>query len=109
MRAILFVLALGTLGPGVAAAQGADPAAEVMITFNTERFDPPNVELRRGVRLTFHNLSARESLTIVAADGSFESWPLGQHGQWSHTFGEKGRHEFLVKEHPEVRGTAEVR
>ena len=105
---IVILLALALL-TGPVAAQSYDPSGEVIVTLGTQRFDPTTVDLRRGVRLTFHNLSLRETLTVVSADGGFESWPLGKHGQWSHTFQKAGRYEYFVKEHPDVRGVAEVR
>ncbi len=108
-RAALVLIAIVALQPAPDLAQGNDPASEVIVTFSARRFDPARVEVRRGVRVTFHNLSSTEVLTIVSASGAFESWPLGRHGQWSHVFTEAGRHEFHVKEHPEVRGFAEVR
>jgi len=109
VRSLFLGLAILALAAPPAAAQTVDPAAEVIVTLSTQRFDPSTVELRRGVRLTFHNLAASETLTVVSADGSFESWPLGKHGQWSHTFAKAGRYEFFVGEHPEVRGIANVR
>ncbi len=94
----------------VPAAAQFDPTAEVIVTVSRTRFDPAVVETRRGVRVTFHNLASDPGLlTLVADDGSFESWPLGPRSQWTHIFEQAGRHTFHVKEHPEVRGAAEVR
>jgi plastocyanin len=103
---VLSIIALSSM-PGTAAA--TDPASEVIIAFGQQRFDPAMVEVRRGVRVTFHNLSTSEVLTIADAAGRFESWPLGEHGEWTHVFSEPGHYEFFVKEHPEVRGVAEIR
>lgn len=86
------------------------PGTEVIVAFSALRFEPAIVEVRRGTRVTFHNLHAGdEPYTIVAADGSFESWPLGPQGQWSHRFKTRGEHEYFLKEHPETRGKAVVR
>lgn len=91
-----------------AGADSYDPASEVIVTVSRHRFDPATVEVRRGVRVTFHCLATDETLTVVASDGSFESWALGDQGQWSHRFLEPGLHTFFVKEHPDVKGAARV-
>lgn len=87
-----------------------DPTAEVIVAVHPSRFDPPVVEARRGIRVSFHNLDPVGRVTIVADDGSFESWELVPGGgHWSHVFREKGTFGFHVKERPEVRGRAQVR
>lgn len=107
MRRPFLLLILATL------LLGADldpPGTEVIVTFGTDGFDPPTVEVRVGARVTFHNLHVGdETYTIVAEDGSFESWPLGPHGEWSHRFGKRGDHVYFLEERPETRGTAIVR
>jgi hypothetical protein len=104
----LLVLLLGMVSG--AASGEFDPTGEVVVTVTLSRFDPGVVETRRGLPVTFHNLApGPELLTIVADDGSFESWPLGPRSQWTHVFEGAGRFPFHVKEHPEIRGVAEVR
>jgi plastocyanin len=106
IRSLVLILLVGAL----LGADFEDPASEVIVTFNQTRFDPAVVEVRRGVRVVFHSLDAAPGgHAIVAADGSFESWPLGMHGQWSYRFKELGTHEFYVKGHPGTRGRAIVK
>jgi plastocyanin len=105
-RALLLALLLAA---GMAKGDRDDPASEVIVTVSTARFDPAVVEVRRGVRVTFHSLSDLPGgLVVVAADGSFESWPLGMHGEWSHRFGDAGTLEYFVDQRPETRGRAIV-
>ena len=110
MRPAQIVLLALLFAASVANSNPDDPATEVIVTVSTTRFDPSIVEIRRGVRLTFHSLADLPGgLTVVAADGSFESWPLGRHGQWSHRFTTVGTFEYLVKQQPEIRGRAIVK
>lgn len=91
------------------AADADPPGTEVVVAFNRTRFEPATVEVRRGARVTFHNMEAGPATyTIVASDGSFESLPLGQTGEWSHRFLTNGEHEYFLKEHPQTRGKAIV-
>ncbi len=107
LRRLLPILLLAL---GMAGAAPYDPASEVIVTVSSSRVDPEVVEIRRGVRLTFHCLSDLPGgLVVVAADGSFESWSLGMNSQWSHHFAEIGTFEFFVKGHPETRGRVIVR
>lgn len=86
------------------------PGTEVIVTFGAGGFDPARIEIRPATRVTFHNLHpGDETYTIVAADGSFESWPLGPHGEWSHRFTKRGEHTYFLEQRPETRGTAVVR
>ncbi len=88
-----------------------DPSGtEVVVAVNRLRFEPTTVEVRLGARVTFHNMDAGDgTFTIVASDSSFESGPLGTHGEWSYRFGTRGEHEYFIKEHPETKGKAVVR
>ena len=107
---VLRFVALVFLAGALLGADFDDPASEVIVTFTRTRFDPAVVEVRRGVKVTFHSLDETPGgHVIVAADGSFESWPLGMNSQWSHHFKERGTHEYYVKDHPETRGSAIVR
>lgn len=91
------------------AADTDPPGTEVIVAFNSARFEPATIEVRRGTRVVFHNMDAGpDAYTIVASDGSFESRPLGSGGEWTHRFREAGEHAYFVKEHPEVRGKAIV-
>lgn len=86
------------------------PGTEVVVAFNRARFEPALVEVRLGAWVTFHNIDAGEiPLTLVASDGSFESWPLPTHGEWSRRFGTRGEHGVSVKGHPETQGKVVVR
>ena len=108
-RELPILLLVLLLAAGGLASSSNDPASEVIVTVSTTRFDPATVEIRRGVRLTFHNLSELPGgLVVVAADGSFESWELGHHGEWSHRFETRGEQEYFVKQRPETRGRAIV-
>lgn len=102
------VLPIAILCALTLAAQADPPGTEVIVAFNRAGFEPSRVEVRRGARVTFHNMAADVRYTVVAADGSFESRPLGRGGEWSHRFLEAGEHEYFLKESPETRGTAVV-
>jgi len=105
-----WALALLVLTALLLGADSDPPGTEVVVAFNRDRFEPARVEVRRGARVTFHDMDAgAETLTVVAADGSFESRPLGRHGEWSYRFRDPGEHEYFLKESPETRGRALVR
>jgi hypothetical protein len=73
MRNVVLVLTLCVCSSGFAGAQSFDPTTEAIVTLGRHRFGPAVVEVRRGIRVTFHNVDPSEVLTVVAADGSFES------------------------------------
>ena len=86
------------------------PGTEIVVAFNRLRFEPATIEVRRGARVTFHNMdTADDPYTVVASDGEFESRPLATHGEWSYRFKTRGEHEYFIKEQPETKGRAVVR
>ena len=107
MIRVLLVTILAAL---LLAADSDPPGTEVVVAFTRARFEPATVEVRRGARVTFHNMDAgADMLSVVAADGSFESRPLGRNGEWSRRFLREGEHAFFLKEHPETKGRALVK
>ncbi len=103
------VLLLSLLAALLPAAASDPPGTEVVVAFTRTRFEPATIEVRRGARVTFHNMDAGpETLSVVAADGSFESRPLGRDGEWSHRFLQEGEHLFFLKERPDTKGRALV-
>lgn len=105
MRLPIAILAVLLL----AAASDDPPGTEVVVGFNRARFEPATVEVRRGTRVTFHNMDVDGGIySIVATDGSFESRPLARDGEWTHRFLIAGEHGYFLKEHPETRGKAIV-
>ena len=104
------LLSIAILAAFLVAADSDPPGTEVIVAFNRIRFEPATVEVRRGARVTFHNMDAGEdTYSIVASDGSFESRPLGRGGEWTHRFRNAGEHEYFLKEHPETKGKAIVK
>ena len=104
---------IALLLPLAALLVGADldpPGTEIVVAFSRLRFEPATIEIRRGARVTFHNMDTGDgAYTVVASDGEFESRPLATHGEWSYRFETRGEHEYFVKEHPETKGRAVVR
>lgn len=93
----------------LAGAQADPPGTEAVVAFTRTRFEPATVEVRRGARVTFHNMdSGGQRLTVAASDGSFETPPLGPGGEWTHRFEAAGEHAYFLKERPETRGRALV-
>jgi plastocyanin len=107
---MLRVLVTAILASLLVAGDFDPPGTEVIVGFNRSRFEPATVEVRRGTRVTFHNMDAgADTYSIAAADGSFESEPLGRDGEWTHRFLSDGEHEYFVKQHPETKGMAIVK
>lgn len=107
MVRLFSIVILATL---LLAADFDPPGTEVVVAFNRTRFEPATIEVHRGTRVTFHNMeTGKETYSIVASDGSFESRPLGRDGEWTHRFLNAGEHEYFVREHPETKGKAIVK
>jgi len=103
----LWIAAAATLGAALAAPAGA---AEVMMHVFHGKLDPAALQVAKGDTVVFHNLDEMPGgHTVVADDGSFTSPPLPKDGQWKRTFDRPGRFGVHVKEHPNVKGTIEVR
>jgi len=83
------------------------PGTEVVVAFSRHRFEPATVRVRAGALVTFHSIDAGPGpSTIVASDGSFESWPIAPNGEWSHRFEKPGVYAYALAEHPGTTGKA---
>ena len=108
-RALLAVAALA-LAPAAASAQhgapGAAPGgAHVSIAFAA--FDPPFMDVLRGDRVTWDNVSVRQH-DVAAADGSFNSGVMRAGATFARAFDAPGEVAYVCTIHPFMRGTVAV-
>lgn len=84
-------------------------AAEVTVTVGHNKIDPPQVTIKAGDTVVFHNVDEMPGgHTIVAKDGSFASPPLAKDQKWSHTFPAAGKFPIQIKQHPDAVGEVVV-
>ena len=109
MRAVLLgVLAALTLAPAAAAQEhhgGAPGAAGISVGYAA--FDPPYVDVLRGDRVTWDNVSVRRH-DVAAVDGSFNSGVLGGGATFARAFGAPGEVAYLCTIHPFMRGAVAI-
>jgi plastocyanin len=108
--ALLAAVAALALAPAAASAQhgdhGADPGGTtVSIAFAA--FDPPFVDVLRGDRITWDNVSVRQH-DVAAVDGSFNSGPLRGGAAFARLFDSAGEVAYFCTIHPFMRGTVSV-
>jgi plastocyanin len=112
-RALLAAVAALALAPAGAAAQhgdhgdhGPEPdAAGVSIAFAA--FDPPFVDVLRGDRVAWDNVSVRQH-DVAAVDGSFLSGVLRGGATFARAFEATGDVAYFCTIHPFMRGTVAV-
>jgi plastocyanin len=110
-RALLAALAALALAPAAAAAQhgdhGAAPASGAAVSIEFAAFDPPFVDVLRGDRVTWDNVSVRQH-DVAAADGSFNSGVLRAGATFTRAFDTAGEVAYYCPIHPFMRGTVSV-
>ena len=110
-RALLAALVVLALAPAVAAAQhgdhGAAPDAGAAVSIGFAAFDPPFVDVLRGERVTWDNVSVRQH-DVAAADGGFNSGPLRAGATFARSFDAPGEVAYFCTIHPFMRGTVSV-
>jgi plastocyanin len=109
-RALLAAVTALALAPAAASAQhgdhGADPGGTtVSIAFAA--FDPPFVDVLRGDRVTWDNVSVRQH-DVAAVDGSFNSGALRGGAAFARAFDSAGEVAYFCTIHPFMRGTVSV-
>ena len=110
-RALLAALAALALMPAAAAAQhgdhgGPDPGAAT-ISIQFAAFEPPSIDVLRGDRITWDNVSVRQH-DVAAVDGSFISGVLPGGATWTHALDAPGDVAYYCTIHPFMRGTIAV-
>lgn len=94
-----------------AAEASADPAATgETVTLERSRFDPQELEVAAGARVTFENLDPYAH-TVTSADDSsleFDSGELGQDETFAQSFDEPGTYDYFCEIHPTMKGTVVV-
>jgi plastocyanin len=108
--ALLAAVAALALAPAAASAQhgdhGADPGGTtVSIAFAA--FDPPFVDVLRGDRITWDNVSVRQH-DVAAVDGGFISGALRGGAAFARAFDSAGEVAYFCTIHPFMRGVVGV-
>ncbi len=110
-RALLAALAGLALAPAGAAAQhgdhGAAPDGGAAVSIEFAAFDPPFVDVLRGDRVTWDNVSVRQH-DVAAADGGFNSGVLRAGATFGRAFDDAGEVAYYCPIHPFMRGTVAV-
>jgi plastocyanin len=109
-RALLAAVAALALAPATAVAQhgdhGAAPGATT-VSIEFAAFDPPFVDVLRGDRVTWDNVSVRQH-DVAAVDGSFKSGALRGGAAYARAFDASGEVAYYCTIHPFMRGTVSV-
>ena len=110
-RALLAILATLALAPATAAAQdhghGDEHAAGAVVEIGFAAFDPPFVDVLRGERVTWDNVSVRRH-DVASVDGSFNSGVLPAGARFARAFDAAGEVAYFCPIHPFMRGTVAV-
>ena len=102
-RLARWMAVLWLLGAGPAVAHG--PAVELSL----DRVSPAAITIGAGQWVHFKNTSVTpRTMTVRAADGSFESPAMGRGEGWHHTFEDVGTHSYGVMEFPSMTGEVTV-
>ena len=109
-RALLAAVAALALAPAAASAQhgdhGTDPGGATVSTAFAA-FDPPYVDVLRGDRVTWDNVSVRQH-DVAAVDASFNSGALRGGARFARAFDAPGEVAYFCTIHPFMRGTVSV-
>jgi len=110
-RALLAAVAALALMPAAAAAQHGDHGGHVpgaaTVSIQFAAFDPPFVDVLRGDRITWDNVSVRQH-DVAAVDAAFNSGGLLAGGTYTHAFTAPGDVAYYCTIHPFMRGTIAV-
>jgi len=84
---------------------GAASAHGPSVRLSYGRVAPPQLAIRAGQTVHFHNASATpRTFTVQALGGAFESPPLARGEGWHHEFTEPGSYPYAVAEFPDMQG-----
>ena len=107
---MLAAVATLALGPAAARAQehhgGAEPQAGA-VSIGFADFDPAFVDVLAGDSIRWTNVSARRH-DVAAADGLFDSGPIGAGAAFARTFAAAGHVAYYCTLHPFMRGAVGV-
>jgi plastocyanin len=116
-RALLAAMLALALAPAAAFAQhgdhgdhgdhGAAPDGATAVSIEFAAFDPPFVDVLRGDRVTWENVSVRQH-DVASADGSFNSGVLRAGAAYARAFDAAGEVAYYCPIHPFMRGTVSV-
>jgi plastocyanin len=99
----------GAVQPTRTAATTEDksPAESVTVRIDGMRFEPENLTVKPGTRVTWIQ-GSRMPHTITGNDSVLRSNTLYTGQQFSHTFGEAGRYDYSCSFHPSMKGSITV-
>ena len=110
-RALLAAALVLALAPAAAVAQhgdhGAAPEDGAAVSIQFAAFDPPFVDVLRGDRVTWDNVSVRQH-DVAAVDAGFNSGVLRGGAAFARDFGVAGEVAYFCTIHPFMRGTVSV-
>lgn len=99
----------GLLWAGAAgSAAGARPAPQTYtVTVENMRFDPQDLKVRAGDRITWVNKDLFPH-TATAAGKAFDSRSIAPNGSWTFVSGKRGSYTYACSFHPTMKGTLTV-
>jgi plastocyanin len=99
-----------TITTAPAAPSGSTPTApsSASVSIPGRSFSPASVTIAAGGTVRWTN-SDRDSHTVTADSGSFDSGILAAGGTFSHTFSAAGTFAYHCEIHPDMRGTVTVK
>lgn len=91
-----------------AANSGSEPAAEnITVQINGMRFEPANITVKPGTRVTWIQSSGMPHTVTGDTDG-LRSGTLRSGQQYSHTFDATGSYDYACDFHPSMKGSVTV-
>lgn len=98
--------------PAARAATSAAPqpgnTATHTVTIENMRFDPPELTLHRGDRVTWTNKDFFPH-TVTAVKGAFDSHSIPANASWTYVTNKPGEYDYICSFHPTMRGKLIVR
>jgi plastocyanin len=84
----------------------ASAAAVVQVMIRNMKFDPPNLEVKKGDTVEWKN----DDITPhTATSATFDSASIAPETSWRHTFSEAGTFPYLCTFHPDMKGAVIVK
>ena len=98
---------IGTTAPAAPSGTGSTAPASASVSIPAHSFSPASVTIAVGGTVRWTN-GDRDSHTVTADNGSFDSGILAPGGTFSHTFPTAGTFAYHCEIHPDMRGTVTV-
>ncbi len=112
----LFIVALLAVAALLASCAASSPppststgaGAPGSIAIKNFSFDPANVEVKAGTKVTWTNGDSTRH-TVTSDDGTFKSAPIDPGGSFDHTFPNAGTFKYHCSIHPSMVGQVTVK